>query len=194
MMLPCHSYQHLKTAHFEGLGYRPIGNFCCKEDAAQLGKTFGAVNLDVCDFDIQERVDLYSVPNFIQASVLDMPFADKHFKLVILGEFLEHCTMAAAKAALREVRRVMTDDAKLVVTVPLDPRPKHVQHAPEHLVTYVNDGDIVITSWHVTVWDEPLWSSLLQDTGFEELQEHHQDMDHGFCPGFGAVLQKSTSV
>lgn len=193
-MLPCHQYQHLKTAHFDGLGLRPILNACCKEDSAQLGKTFGATNLDICDYDIQERVDLYTIPNFVQASVLDMPFADKAYKLVILGEFLEHCTLAAAVSALTEVRRVLADDGIVVVTVPLDPRPKDVQHAPQHLVTYVDEGGVVITSWHVTVWLSGLWKKLLDDSGFVELLEHRQELEYGFCKGFGTVLKKSAAV
>lgn len=191
MMLPCHNYQHLKTAHFEGLGYRPIGNFACKEDPAQLGATFGAINVDITDYDIQECVDLYSIPNFVQASVLNLPFEDKHFKLAILGEFLEHCTPSAASAALQEVRRVLSDDGMLIVTVPHDPRPKEVQHPPHQLVTYVNKGNIVITSWHVSIWNGNAWKTLIEEAGFAELAEHRQEFDYGFCTGHGAVLKKA---
>jgi hypothetical protein len=193
-LLPCHQYQRSKAALFVEQGLTQVLNACSKEDPGKLGETFNATNLDICDFDIQEQISLYSIPNFVQASVLDMPFANKSYKLVVLGEFLEHCSFAAAKAALLEVHRVLSDDGRVVVTVPLDPRPKHVQHLPHQLVTYVDAGEVVITSWHTAIWNPPEWNLLLAQSEFVELPEHRQELQYGFCSGFGAVLRKAGKI
>ncbi len=194
MLLPCHKYQLEKTGHYVLAGLTPVLNACCKEDPAKLGGTYNATNLDICDYDVQENLSLYTIPNFVQASVLEMPFDDKSYRTIVLGEFLEHCTFAAGLAALKEVRRVLTDDGRVVVTVPRDPRPKDAQHPPHQLKTYVDEGDIRITSWHVTVWNDNDFNLLLSQAEFVELPEHRQVLNYGFCDGFGACLRKAGSV
>ncbi len=182
--MPCHQYQKLKTEHFESLGLRPVLNGGCKENPSGIACKTGDVNLDQQDFDPQEKISLYDVTNFVQGSLLDIPFDDKHFGIVVLGEILEHAPISTAEMILKESREVLQDDGVVIVTVPLDSRPPEVQH--EQMITW--DGGI--TNFHQTVWNPKLWKNLLELSGFEEIPEHHQELEYGFCKGFGAVLRK----
>lgn len=187
-MLPCHDYQRLKTSHFEELGLRPVLNGACKENNAQLALREGDVNLDVNDWDPQEKFSLYDLPNFVQASLLDIPFPAKQFGVVVLGEILEHAPWHAALKIMQETRRVLKDDGRVVLTIPLDRREPEGQH--EQMITW--EGGI--TNYHQTVWEPQLWNMLLSQSEFVELAEHRQVLNYGFCEGFGAVLRKAGCV
>lgn len=187
-MMACHQYQHWKVAHFhDAHDMKPILCGASKEDPSKLGETFGAVCLDNNDYDPQERFSLYDLPTFVQGSLLDIPFEDKYFAIVVLGEILEHCPWNAALQIMRETRRVLKDNGRVVLTIPLDDRPPEVQH--EQMIIW--EGGI--TNYHQTVWEPLLWSMLLAQSEFVELQEHRQELNYGFCKGFGAVLRKAGS-
>jgi SAM-dependent methyltransferase len=180
-MLPCHLYQRAKVEHFGGL----VLNIACKEDPACLGEDFGAINCDLHDFDPQEKLSLYEVKNFVVGDALDLPFGDASFDTLVLGEFLEHCPFEAARTSLLECKRVMIPSGRIIVTVPLDGRPPEQQHAP-HLLSTWKHG---ITSWHQTVWVDDLFEKLVGSVSLSEVSEHRQELNYGFCRGFGTVLQ-----
>jgi len=105
---PCHLYQRDRARE---LG-QPILNVACKEDPANLGGDFNATNIDIEDYDVEMRVDLYSaVRNFQKMSALHMDFPDATFAHVILGEFLEHCTEEAARRSLEETCQISRGDS-----------------------------------------------------------------------------------
>ena len=62
--------------------------------------------------------DNYSSTHVRRGSLLALPFADATFDVVLCLDVLEHLTFADQPNALRELRRVMTPQAELVVTVP----------------------------------------------------------------------------
>ena len=123
---------------------RPILNIGSKEDPARLGVDFGATNMDVVDFDIQEGISLYDVPNFVLGSILDIPAHDSAYATIVLGDVIEHGTYDLVLTGLRECWRVLRDDGWLVITVPQDKRPKELNHPPHQLITYPGG----FTSWH----------------------------------------------
>ena len=127
-MLPCHHYQRDKAEHFGG----KLLTVACKEDPAKLAD-LGATNCDVNDYDPQERMSLYEVPNFVVGDAIDLPFEDHSFDTIVLGEFLEHCPHDAAVAALTEMKRVLTKSGHLLLTFPRAGRPKEVPPEP-HLL------------------------------------------------------------
>lgn len=186
-MLPCHIYQRKMC---EVVGAKPFLNGAAKEDPAKLGTLYDAVNLDVNDYDPQERISLYQIPNFVCGSLLNIPFGDSTFGTVVLGEILEHCPPASADRIMQEVKRVLRDDGRVVVTVPLDSRPPEVQHEPHLLITW--EGGI--TSWHQTVWTDDKFTDLLERNGFEEIPEFRETLHYGFCSGTGAVLRKKSDA
>jgi SAM-dependent methyltransferase len=171
-------------------------NAACKEDPAHLGIKYNAINLDITDHCYFSNTDLKTLRNYVQGDVLNLraTFEEKHFPTIVLGEFLEHCVPAAAKQALISVREVLTDDGVLVVTYPLDDRPKEVQHALHMLVSTV-EGDTGhdITTYHQTVWDAESLDALLKETGW--VIEQKQPLHYGFLPGknpggYGMMLKK----
>jgi SAM-dependent methyltransferase len=164
----------------------PILNAACKENPAQLALQPGDVNLDVNDYDPQERISLYQIPNFVCGSLLNIPFGDSHFGTVVLGEILEHCPTAAADRIMQEAKRVLQDEGRIEVSIPLDPRPPEVQLEPQLLITW--EGGI--TSWHQNVWSDDKFADLLARNGLEELPEFRETLHYGFCSGTGAVLRK----
>ena len=182
-MLECHQYQRRAV---QTVNKQPVLNGACKENPAQLALQPGDVNLDVNDYDPQERVSLYQIPNFICGSLLNIPLGDSTFGTIVLGEILEHCPPASADRIMQEVKRVLRDDGRVVVTVPLVSRPPEVQHEPHLLITW--EGGI--TSWHQTVWTDDKFTDLLERNGFEELPEFRETLNYGFCSGTGAILRK----
>lgn len=182
-MMHCHQYQRQMVEQFS---QPPVLNGACKECPSGIALADGDVNMDIQDFDPQEQLSLYDVPNFVQGSLLNIPFPDKHFGTVVLGEFLEHCPFDSALLAMRETHRVLKSDGIVIVTIPLDPRPKEVQHPPHQLIEW--EGGI--TSWHITVWHDDLWTKLLGLSRFVELKDLRVQFNYGFCLGFGAVLKK----
>lgn len=54
--------------------------------------------------------------NFIKANILNMPFSDKYFDNIVAMEILEH--IEEVDKALLEIKRIMKDDAVLVISTP----------------------------------------------------------------------------
>lgn len=184
-MLPYITYQQKKVLQFKHL--KPVLNGGCKENPANLALETGDVNFDLQDFDSQEGISLYSVPNFIQGSLLDIPLADARFGIVVVAEVLEHCSVAAAGKIFTEVHRVLRDDGVFILTFPWDKRAPEAQHAKHLLITWTEG----INSWHSTVWLPELFDPLVKDGKFRELTEHREILDYGHCQGVGTVLAKA---
>lgn len=176
---------------------QPILNVACKEDPAGLGHHFNAINFDVLDYDDFSKKDLRTqVKNFVQGDALKLTehFNEKSYPTIVLGEFLEHCVPAAAQLALSEIRKVLTDDGKLIVTFPLDNRAPERQHGRSLLkVVVAGESGHDITTWHQTVWDLEKFEVLLSEVGFKIY--HKQTLKYGFIrdrdpAGYGMVLKK----
>lgn len=165
---------------------RPILNIASKEDPAGLGASYGAINLDLLDYDPHTQRDLTTIPNFVKGSALDLPFKDEEFPTCVLGEFLEHCTVEAGTKAVQEAWRVLRPKGKLILTFPLDSRPKDQQHAQQFLVTWDPAG---ITAWHQTVWEDPMLDNLFSENGF--VVEIKTALDYGWAKGWGILLRKN---
>lgn len=123
-------------------------NAACADDPAGLGK-MGAVNLDIQTFEKHSGNDFSKVPNFLHGSVMEIPFQDEHFDVVVLGEFLEHCKFDKAVQAVQSCRRVLKPGGKLVVTVPLDGRTPLEQRGQQE---WPEEYDSGITCYHQTWW------------------------------------------
>lgn len=199
--LNAHGWQReqCKSARMDGLtSGTPFADFkilniACKEDPAALGARFGAVNLDIQEYDPQTGTDLRKIPNFVHGNALELP--EKWtglFHVVVLGEFIEHCVFDAARKALREAVRVARKDGKVVVTFPLDSRPPEAQHAPEEIRTLV-EGETGhdITVCHQTVWTDMMLSRLFVEAGVREVLREplvYEFLDTRRPTGWGVVL------
>lgn len=186
--MPCHDYQRRMVNESSA----PILNAASKEDPGNLGRDYNATNLDIEDYDIETKTSLYSIPNFVRGSALNLPFPDGKFGCVVLGEFLEHCFYEDALLALQEAHRVLRKDGRLVLTFPQDNRPKEIQRSPDQLRVYESR----ITSWHQTVWTWPDLHRLFAESGFdvvsyEDLRYVVCDWAGQECMGLGVFLRKA---
>lgn len=165
----CHEFQHLLVKRFGG----SVLNAASADDRADLG-SLGAINLDVVA--LEKHSGLTFVPRstpFVLASVFALPFASGTFNVVVLGEFLEHCTSASARRAVVECSRVLRPGGHLVLTYPLDGRPiedqrghyRHTSSGAVSLMEYI-DG---VTCHHQTWWTEPMLDDLADACGFSEV-------------------------
>lgn len=172
----------------------PILNVGSKEDPAKLGEKFNATNLDLLDFDEFTGTDLKKLRNFVHGSVLDVLtlFPDRQFKTVVLGEFLEHCTVGFGQEVVDVLHALLPVGGHLVVTFPLDDRPPEVQHGKDKLKILCGDkDDPKSTTWHQTVWTDELLATLFADW----TQVHRETLHYGFCGngGLGLVYRKANS-
>jgi SAM-dependent methyltransferase len=143
----------------------PLANLACKEDPAELGELVGATNLDLEEMDQYTKVTFREgVKNFVQGSILDLPFDDNSYASAVVGELMEHCRPEPAEQALRETKRVVRPGGPILLTFPLDDRPKMEQHGPEGPYYEHCEG---ITSWHQTVWSDIKMNQLLDKVGLE---------------------------
>lgn len=184
-----HIWQRVTVGQLAAEGYTPILNIACKEDPAGLAD-FGATNLDIQQFDPSLGVDLTKqVPNFVHGDACNLPFPEKSFRLTVHGELLEHLRFDKAVQALREAKRVLHDDGRMVLTFPLDPRPGETQHDPPVMIEFV-DG---CTSHHQTVWTEDLREKLYSQVGVVEVRRDYlRYILGGIClSGRGLVLKKA---
>jgi SAM-dependent methyltransferase len=56
--------------------------------------------------------------NFVESSVLNLPFTDNSFDAVCIFDVIEHLPRGSEEAALAEVARVLTDQGKLYFSTP----------------------------------------------------------------------------
>lgn len=189
-----HNFQRAICDRFAG----PILNAASKEDPAHLGDRFGATNLDIVTQDAFTKAILPNVcKNFVCGNVYDLAdiFGPKHFGLIVLGEFLEHCVPGAALRALQACRVVLKDDGRVCVTFPLDERAPDLQHAKDLLFTVI-EGETGhdIVSFHQTCWRDEMLVTLCLHAGFviEERTEVHYGFVGDKSPqGWGLVLRKT---
>lgn len=192
-MSSAHTFQKKMCEDAIERGRVPILNAACKEDPAHLGRDFNAINLDITDYDPHTKTKLPDLKNYKQGDILEAGslFEAGFFGSIVLGEFIEHCVYDAAAKALTELHKVLKSDGFMVLTFPLDARPKHVQHAKHHLVVTV-EGDTGhdITVWHQTVWTDEMLTKLFEATGFKEASR--TALHYGFCVGggWGITLEK----
>ncbi len=139
-------------------------NVACQEDPAFLGEKFDAVNVDLraTDMHITDIDYLRDVKNFKQADARNLPFEDRSFTTVVLGEFLEHATEEYAAEVLKECARVSS--GVVVLTFPFDDRPPHEQHEPDKLFEVVPG----YTTYHRTIWSDDMLANLFRSAGMQE--------------------------
>ena len=184
-----HRLQRSMVMQLAAQGYTPILNACSKEDPAGLAD-FGATNLDIQKFDPSLGIDLTkAVPNYVHGDVCHMPFQDKSYKLVVLGEALEHFLPFKAVEVLTEIKRVLMDDGRIFLTFPKDPRPWQTQHNPPVNIEFVPGA----FAQHVTVWEDDMLLDLFGKVGLKEIHRQNTTYLLGGCclGGLGLILEKA---
>lgn len=74
--------------------------------------------VDISDIDISKAIDKYKKDNleFVVGSILDIPFGDKTFDMIVSYETLEH--LAEHEVILKEVNRVLKPGGLLIISTP----------------------------------------------------------------------------
>lgn len=162
----CITYQKIKAS----LAKQPLLNAASSHDPNGLAE-FGAINMDVQLKDRHTGHDNSSAKNFVHGTVMDMPFENEKFASVILGEFLEHCSIEAATKSVIECRRVLKPGGSLYMTLPLDGRPKWEQAVlDEHPDEPAEDTSPGVTPYHQTWWSNRMLADLAANTEFTEIE------------------------
>lgn len=186
-----HRWQRATVQRQSELGFTPILNVACKEDPACLAD-FGATNLDIQVGDpslgIESLADV--VPNFVNgdATKLSEYFPEKTFKLVVMGEMLEHLKFFRAVQVLTEVKKVLQDGGRIVMSFPLDPRPFEAQHNPPVYTEFIPG----CFASHVMVWKDEMLNDLYREVGLKEIHRDKLSYVLGAIPlsGRGLILEK----
>jgi len=170
-----------------------ILNCASKEDPAKLGEKFGAINLDLLDYDEFTGTHLKHIRNFVQGDVMEIEtiFPDHDFQTVLLGEFVEHCSVEYAKRAVNTIHRFLPVGGTLVLTFPLDDRPPASQHGKDKLKVLVGTSEAPdFTTWHWQVWDDDKLAELLPEDKWAVKTK--QALHYGFTKhgGWGITLEK----
>ncbi len=162
-----HEFQRHMVTRMSGSGER-ILNAACADDPAGLGQ-LGAVNLDVQVKEKHTGKDFSENKGFVEGSVFSIPFGDGEFDVVVLGEFLEHCTKERALDAVSECRRVLKSGGRMIMTVPLDARPASEQR--EYPGGEYQPFEYVpgVTCHHQTWWSNQMLRELRRQSRMVEL-------------------------
>ena len=95
-----------------------------------------------------------------QASVVDLPFSDKSFNTVYATDVLEHLVDDVLATGLMEIRRVMSDDAYFIATVPFNEVLEH------NSVSCPYCGAVFHRWGHVQSFSQSKITELLTKSGF----------------------------
>ena len=158
-----HTYQYDTAKELGG----SILNVGCKEDPANISECSEDVtNLDFLKYDVFSQKMLKEVvSNFVQADFRTWE-NNRLYDVVVLGEFLEHCTVEISKIILKKCSRVLRKGGKLVLTTPFDPRKKEWQHGKDMLF----DWDVGITTHHQTLITVEMLYEWLFEADFKILE------------------------
>lgn len=100
--------------------------------------------------------------NFMQASALDLPFADASFDVVICSEVLEH--IFDQRGVIRELERVLRPGGTLVASVP--------RAWPERLCWWLSDAYHEEPGGHIRIYGRRQLQRLLGSFQFRYMHGH----------------------
>lgn len=104
----------------------------------------------------------------VNASVLELPFADGSFDVVVASEILEH--IPDDGAALREITRVTRSGGTIVVTVP--------RRWPEQVCWMLSDAYHSAAGGHVRIYRSDELKTRIKASGLSVTDSHHAHALH----------------
>jgi ubiquinone/menaquinone biosynthesis C-methylase UbiE len=102
------------------------------------------------------------------ADVLNLPFKDDHFNLVICSEVLEH--ILSHRRAIREIVRVLQPGCNLVVSVP--------RYWPERICWALSTDYHTAAGGHVRIFKQTQLVTELQNAGVKPWARHYAHSLH----------------
>lgn len=147
-------------------------NVGCNLDISDL-RARGAINLDINAIDPNTE---WTNPVDVIADARSLPYPDKSFDTVILGDIIEHCDDENAKKMIDEAIRV---GKKVVITCPEDYREVH-----EETQTVANDyTEDVYGNHKIPMTKERLLNLIDSDNIY------YEPVSYGFMDGHGVIVR-----
>lgn len=107
-------------------------------------------------------IDLYPKVSFIKkGEITDLKFKDSSFNTVFCSEVLEHLTVQQINKGVREIKRVLKPDGRLIVTVP------YTEVLEENRYICPKCGHKFHKVGHLQSFDEIRIKKILEVAGFE---------------------------
>ena len=136
-----HEFQRHWALHYGGR----VLNVGCKDDPANLRTIPGVVQIDKLSHDSFTNKNLNTLAGFINIDMFDYT-PEEPFDVVVLGEFLEHCTEEMFHKVIKQTVSFIKEGGVLILTTPQDGRDKYANHGPDESKYYEISPGIV--SWH----------------------------------------------
>ncbi len=126
-----------------------------------LKNGYKCYGVDISEKNILQLKQKFPEINFVQGSITKIPFPESYFDCIFVTEILEHLLEEDLVSGLKENKRVLKPQGKLIITVP---------YKEELQSTVCPDcGAVFVPSQHLRSFDENYLSSLLIRCGFKIL-------------------------
>lgn len=114
------------------------------------------VGIDISEKPLKTARQLYPGAKFIKASVLNLPFPNGSFSTVAFNDVIEHLPAGSEEKALKEIKRVLKPQGKVLLTTMLD-----------HPLSKLFDPAWVLGHRH---YSEKYLTDLLGNSGFRVMR------------------------
>lgn len=120
----------------------------------QSRKDITIYGIDISEFAVKSAKEKLR-GTFLVGNILNIPFPNKYFDMVIASEILEHIPPSKTFKALKELKRVLKQKGTLIITIPLNERLEDMVKSRQNL------------NAHVRVYTPKLIEAELKITGFK---------------------------
>ena len=117
---------------------------------ALISHISGAIGIDLAPKD----------PKVMKGDVLNMPFEDGRFDTVFASEVVEHLSTGIMVGGLKEIRRVLKNNGKFIITIP------YKENINQDVVMCPNCGESFHRWGHLQSFDETKIKSILEGADF----------------------------
>jgi ubiquinone/menaquinone biosynthesis C-methylase UbiE len=137
-----------------GIGYADI-----EELIARKNINIKISGLDISKFAVQEAAKKYK-GNFLVGSITKIPFKSESFDCVLALDILEHLSSSNCSRGLKEIKRVMKKDARLVISIPINEKildSKNNHHIQKYNFNIINrqlsnSGYLIFKKYYLTAY------------------------------------------
>jgi SAM-dependent methyltransferase len=118
---------------------------------ALINKIPGAIGIDLVP----------KHPKVIKADIANLPFEDSTFDIIFATEVLEHLDNKTLQEGIGEIRRVLKNQGRIIVTVP------YKENLEQNMVFCPKCGKKFHRCGHIQVFDEHRIKDILESNGFK---------------------------
>ena len=152
-----------------------------------LKNTLNLQNTKIIGLDITPKQVIFAQQNhkeslFVAGSGHELPFKDNSFDAVVLIEFIEHIPKNAIQKLLKEAKRVLKDNGKIIITTPN-------YQSPYLLIEWLHSkfGKVNYSEQHITHFTPKRMRKALKIAGFNKLKI---TTTYGIAPFLAPISKK----